>query len=290
MAGEPGARWGWGASWWDHVGHPGTGIPITHSMGTVHTLTPPVGSAGRVGAMGCSGHGLLCRGLLCHGHRGPAPPPASKASHREMWGKGSTIRARELQRVVGQAPAKITPPIFLLQELRDKRDLQDLPAIQIEYLILAAGEERGLSPRGTWRCAGGGFRGCPASRGGISSTQGKTDARADTRDRAAPCWWDRTPSAQPAPNPTSRSPAANCAAQSPLPRGSSCRIVPGQTTCVAPVPGMLRGGLRSGPGPRMLPMGQPGANARLLLASLYFSPALMRMSPTRLSLDEDVPG
>lgn len=41
---------------------------------------------------------------------------------------------------------EITPPIFLLQQLRDKRDLQDLPAIQIEYLILAAGEERGLIP------------------------------------------------------------------------------------------------------------------------------------------------
>lgn len=39
---------------------------------------------------------------------------------------------------------EITPPIFLLQQLRDKRDLQDLPAIQIEYLILAAGEVRGL--------------------------------------------------------------------------------------------------------------------------------------------------
>lgn len=55
-------------------------------------------------------------------------------------------------------------------------------------------------------------------------------------------------------------------------------------------PGGWGGVLRRGPGPRMLPMGQPGANARLLLASLYFSPALMRMSPTRLSLDEDVPG
>lgn len=173
-----------GASWWDHVGHPGTGIPIMHSMGTAHALTPTAGSAGRVGAMGCSGRGLL---------RGPAPSPASKAPHGEMWGKGSAVRARELQRVVGQAPAKITPPIFLLQELRDKRDLQDLPAIQIEYLILAAGEEWGLGPRGTWRCAGSGSRGCPASRGGISSSQRRTDARANTRDWAAPCWWDRAP-------------------------------------------------------------------------------------------------
>lgn len=41
---------------------------------------------------------------------------------------------------------EITPPIFLLQQLTDKRDYQDLPAIQIEYLILAAGEERGLIP------------------------------------------------------------------------------------------------------------------------------------------------
>lgn len=41
---------------------------------------------------------------------------------------------------------EITPLIFLLQQLRDKRDLRDLPAIQIEYLILDAGEERGLIP------------------------------------------------------------------------------------------------------------------------------------------------
>lgn len=264
-------------------GHSGGTTSVTHVLaspsrtarGQAHALTPAAGSAGRVGAMGCSGHGLLC-----HGHRGPAPPPASKASHREMWGKGSTVRARELQRVVGQAPAKITPPIFLLQELRDKRDLQDLPAIQIEYLILAAGEEWGLSPRGTWRCAGGGSRGCPASWGGISSTQGKTDARADTRDRAAPRWWDRTPSAQPAPNPSSRSPAAN------VQHSLRCHVWPQCQGCS----GGWGGVLRRGPGPRMLPMGQPGANARLLLASLYFSPALMRMSPTRLSLDEDVPG
>lgn len=41
---------------------------------------------------------------------------------------------------------EITPLIFLLQQLRDKRDLLDLPAIQIEYLILDAGEEWGLIP------------------------------------------------------------------------------------------------------------------------------------------------
>lgn len=177
---------------------------------------------------GC--HGVLCRGVLCHGHWGPAPPPASEVSHGETWGKGSMVQAGELQSAAGRAPAEITPPIFLLQELRDKRDLQDLPAIQIEYLILAAGEERGLSPGGTRRCAGGGPRGRPAFQGGVSSSQGKTDATAVTGGqggRAAPYWWDQEPSTQPAPNPTSRSPAANCAAQPLPPHGSSHGIVPG---------------------------------------------------------------
>lgn len=171
MAGEVGAGRGWGALWWDHVGHPGTGIPITRSVGTAHTLAPAAGSAGRTRAMGWA---------LCRGHQNPALPPTSEASHGETWGKGSVVRARELRRVAGRAPAEITPPIFLLQELRDKRDLQDLPAIQIEYLILAAGEEWGSAPgaRGGVRAVGPG-----AARGGSSSSQGKTDARAVTGGR-----------------------------------------------------------------------------------------------------------
>lgn len=81
--------------------------------------------------------------------------------------------------MAGWAPAKITPPIFLLQELRDKRDLQDLPAIQIEYLILAAGEERGLAP-GHMEVCGQWAPGMPASRAGVSSSQGKRAGNHDT--------------------------------------------------------------------------------------------------------------
>lgn len=169
-----------GAPWQDHGSHPGTGIPTTHGVGTAHALAPAEGSAGRVGAVGCGCHGVLCRRVLCPGHRAPALPPASEASHGETWGKGSVVRAGELRRAAGQAPAEITPLIFLLQELRDKRDLQDLPAIQIEYLILAAGEEAGAQPWAHVEVCERWAQGCPASRGGISRSQGKNDARAVT--------------------------------------------------------------------------------------------------------------
>lgn len=101
---------------------------------------------------------------------------------------------------------EITPPIFLLQQLRDKTDYQDLPAIQIEYLILAAGKEWGLipgvhggvqvvSPERCFQLLGENWcQGCPMSQ----------------RGWAVSWQWDWAPSAQPAPNPTSHSPAANC--------------------------------------------------------------------------------
>lgn len=93
--------------------------------------------------------------VLCWRHPGSCSPPAPRASHGSHAGRGSTAQDRELQRAAGRAPAEITPLIVLLQELRDKRDLQDLPAIQIEFLILAAGDEAGLSPGSARRGAGG---------------------------------------------------------------------------------------------------------------------------------------
>lgn len=113
---------------------------------------------------------------------------------------------------------EITPPIFLLQQLRDKRDLQDLPAIQIEYLILAAGEERGLIP---------GVHGGVQVVGLERSVHllGKTGIRAlPTSQRGwALLWhWDWAPSAQPAPDPTSQRHSTASAST-----WSSCRIILG---------------------------------------------------------------
>lgn len=46
-----GMQWGWRALWRDHMGHLGTGIPITHSVRVVHSTDLTAGSTGRVGAL-----------------------------------------------------------------------------------------------------------------------------------------------------------------------------------------------------------------------------------------------
>lgn len=117
---------------------------------------------------------------------------------------------------------KITPLIFLLQQLRDKKDYQDLPAIQIEYLILAAGEEWGLIPG-----VHGGVQVVGPERC-FQLLGEKLVSGLSPQARGALSWQgDWASSAQPAPNPTSHSLAANCMAQ-PLPAcGGSCRPIPG---------------------------------------------------------------
>lgn len=109
---------------------------------------------------------------------------------------------------------EITPLIFLLQQLRDKRDLRDLPAIQIEYLILDAGEEWGLIP---------GVHGGVQVVGGLKEVFPALEKNWCHEPEGLGIDW--ASSAQAAPYPTSRSPTANCTAQ-PLPaRGISCRII-----------------------------------------------------------------
>lgn len=155
------------------------------------------------------------------GSRSATSPTASPG---EIWGKGSVVQTGELQWAAGWATTQITPLIFLLQELRDKRDLQDLPAIQIEYLILAAGEERGLSPgaRGGVRAVGPGATLPPGEASPVLG--GKLMAGLSPGVPGSPT------SVRPGtlcPNcPQSQPPAANCAAQPLPPHGSSRGTVP----------------------------------------------------------------
>lgn len=151
---------GWG-------GHEGTEGLGTLSGPRWHQCPHHTGHGG--GTAPCPRAGQ-CHGCSAGGIPGPAPHLPPQASHGSHTGRGSTAQDRELQRAAGRVPAEITPLIVLLQELRDKRDLQDLPAIQIEFLILAAGGEAGLSPSSARRGTGSRHG---ASWGLVSSAQEK---------------------------------------------------------------------------------------------------------------------